>query len=350
MGKYEHISKARLEEYRLVADDPADAVIEAYFPDQKQALWSIINGLEDNGSKLAPEALPSLQHLYEQMQQEAKGFSVSLLQQGQAFFNAHASDIMLLLGLLSLPYCYAAANGAEVLVRSKRIVEEPERRLFETAEFVFDVSAKGAFGPKGKALPQLLKVRLMHATARWYAKRSGSWSVKEWGEPINQEDMAGTNLAFSLIVIRGLKKLAKKPSSKAALEYIVYWNCIGRLLGLHEELLPKSNKEAYLLERNIRERQFRASSAGQQLTSSLLKYFEQATHNSPIKGKSQAFVAFLLGPEVARLVGVSTSRLDIATFQPYRWFFQLQAALNRRSDSYALALKQFRKASALLKP
>jgi len=344
VSQFSHISKARLAEYRQQADPIADSVIEAYFPQDREALQKELEGLAINSSELSRDAKSELQRLYREVHSIHIGLDSDVLKKGQKFFGDHASDIMLLLGMLSLPYCYAAANGAEVLVRSRRILEEPEKRLLETAEFVFDVSAKDAFQDKGKAIVSIIKVRLMHAAARWYAKKSTDWEIDVYGEPVNQEDMAGTNLAFSLIVVRGLKKLGKSIHSEEAFHYINYWNAIGKLLGLKEDLLPRSNKEAYILERNIRERQFEPSESGKRLTQSLLTYFEEATYDSPLKGQSNALVAFLLGEKVSQILGVEQKFMDNLVFQPYKYLFQFQNILDLKNDSYSQALKQFREA------
>lgn len=341
MTSLNHISKQNLTLFRQQTDPLADAVISFYFPDKRTDLQQALDSLASNSDKLTnPEE--TLFALYNDVWNKSERLSPEVLKAGQQFFNQLASDIMLLLGMLSLPYCYAAANGAEVLIHSKQILEEPEKRLLETAEFVFNVCSRNAFKPKGKALVDILKVRLMHAAARWYAKNTMEWNSEVLGEPVNQEDMAGTNLAFSLIVIRGLKKLGKSISPEEAFAYINYWNQIGRLLGVNEQLLPASNKEAYVLERNIRERQFRAGESGRRLTQSLLKYFEVATKDSPLKGQSTSMVSYLLGEQVSDLLSIKNSTEDTVFFQPYKYFFKFQNVLSLRNNSYAKALKQFR--------
>ena len=341
MASLDRLSKRKLEQYRFKTDPLADEVIKDYFPEQKQFLFGHLSGLTVNSSQLNETAHPSLKALYNDILSKASRVPPEVMVHGQQFFNKHASDIMLLLGLLSLPYCYAAANGAEVLIRSKRILDEPEKRLLETAEFVFDVMHHEAFQAKSKGLVSILKVRLMHAAARWYAKQ-GNWNTEILGEPVNQEDMSGTNLAFSLIVIRGLKKLGKTVSNKESLGYINYWNQVGLMLGIEVQLLPTSNKEAYVLERNIRERQFAESESGRRLTKSLLKYFEKATIDSPLKGQSTSFVAYLLGDKVSGILGVENTRFDAAIFQPYKFFYKIQNILSLKNDSYGRALVQFR--------
>ncbi len=248
---------------------------------------------------------------------------------------------MLMLGFLSLPYCYAAAKGAEVLARSKRIMAEPGKRLLETAEFVFDVSQPGAFEEQGKGFVSILKVRLMHAAARWYVQQATDWDADYFGIPVNQEDMAGTNLSFSLITVRGLRKLGIVVLPNQSHDYIQFWNLIGARLGLKSELLPETNKEAYLLEKWIKNRHFEASDAGEKLTKSLLAYFAEATKDSPIEGRSQAFIQYLLGDQISEILGLKVDNFSRLSFRPFKELMKVKNVLLKKDDNYLNAFREF---------
>ena len=100
-----------------------------------------------------------------------------------------------MLACLALPYCYAGADGAKVLAKSQRIQNDTLKRLEETGEFIFTVMQEKNWH-NGKAFRKILKVRLMHAAIRFFSEFHGTWNTA-WGKPVNQEDMAGTNGAFS---------------------------------------------------------------------------------------------------------------------------------------------------------
>ncbi len=329
-----------LNQSRSLQDDLADKVIAFYFPNRKHELRELLQAVNDNRyvpTAGEPECFRELwQHVFKNPALSNQG----LQQKGQAFFSKHSSDLMLLLGFLSLPYCYAAANGAEVLIRSNRIKEEPEKRLLETAEFVFDVMAPEAFKVEGKGLASILKVRLIHATIRYYVGQDKTWS-DSFGKPVNQEDLAGTNLSFSLIPMRGLRNLGKSIKGEESLAYIQYWNLVGDLLGLRPELLPDSMKAANVLERKIRKRQFRKSKAGVSLTKSLLSYFERATLGTELEGKSRPFVYFLLGDKVADLLDLEVDLLSQRLFQPIPKFIKLKNVFLSKEDSYLNSLHRF---------
>lgn len=336
-----HTGKA-LDAFRELQDPLADQVIEKYFPADKNLLESHLGTLVTNGDTLSNDVMEELHLLYDSMKATSDSFDVSDLTAGQSFFNEYASDIMLLLGFLSLPYCYAAAYGAEVLVKSKRILEDPATRLMDTASFVFDVTAKGAFTSKGKALISILRVRLLHAATRWYINQSNDWDSAVMGRPINQEDMAGTNLSFSLITVRGLRKLGKFLEPSKAFCYINYWNKIGLLLGLQPDLLPESNKESFYLEKQIRSRHFKSSEAGLKLTKSLYSYYVKAVADSPLDGFTKPFMIYLLGDKVARQLGLEVSNYDRIVFKPYRLFMNFRNYFFESQDSYGRAFARFK--------
>jgi len=209
-----------MDQFRQQQGPLADAVINEYFPSRKGALMSVLETVVGNDFEPPPEWPTSMLNLYEAVFKSSELSQEEVIARGQKFFSRHSSDILLLLGFLSLPYCYAAAEGSEVLIRSKRIIEEPETRLAETAQFVFDVTAPNAFAKDGSGLASILKVRLMHAAIRYYIQQSGSWSA-DFAPPINQEDMAGTHLSFSLIPARGLRKPGKPISADDRMDHIL---------------------------------------------------------------------------------------------------------------------------------
>lgn len=265
----------------------------------------------------------------------------TLMKKGAAFFGRNAEAIMNLLGLLSLPYCYAAADGAMVLYLSERIRNETGKRLGETADFIWDVMSSEAFGKLGRGFSSILQVRLMHAGARYYTRASGKWNP-QWGLPLNQEDMAGTNLAFSLIVIRGLRKLGYTIQYDEQRAFIHLWNVIGYLLGVQQDLLPETGKQAQLLEAAIRKRQFRASVQGAALTQALTSYLTGSLKNEDVTSEQVlGFMRFLLGEEVAGLLNLKAPQL--ATSQ----LWLLKTVYLVKASSYHQALRAFKKQSQL---
>ncbi|RZK68129.1 MAG: DUF2236 domain-containing protein [Pedobacter sp.] len=231
-----------------------------------------------------------------------------LITEGNAFFARHAQSIMSLLGLLSLPYCYTAADGAMVLYLSEKIRNNTTKRLHDTAVFVWEVMGPSAFGKGGNAFNEILKVRIIHAAVRYYTLQSGKWN-EEWGMPVNQEDMAGTNLSFSLIIVRGLRKLGVSVSNREQVAFLHIWKVVGYLTGLSEDLLPENGKMATQLDLAIKSRQFRSSDHGKELTKSLIDHILSVNRRKVSKNDILGLMRNLLGNDIADMLSIQAPEL-----------------------------------------
>lgn len=305
-----------LSEKRLNGDVSADSFIHRCFshPESKLSLYTWLNQLNQNAD---------LDQIPPEYQQESfnKNCRVlpawadeKLMERGSAFFIKHAEKVMQLLGLLSLPYCYAAADGAMVLYLSQRLTNDAGKRLSDTADFIWNVMAPNAFTAQGKGFSSILKIRLTHAVARFYTLKSGKWN-NSLGLPVNQEDMAGTNLSFSLIVIRGLRKLGKSISYEDQQSFMHLWNVIGFLLGLDEDLIPQNGKSANALELAIRERHFKPSEQGRELTKVLIAYFNSVTPENVSAKDTLQLMRYLLGNDIADILDIPS--LSSPLYLPY---------------------------------
>src|SRR4029079_10235172 len=92
----------------------------------------------------------------------------------------------------------------------------------------------------------VIRVRLMHAFVRHKLLRSG-WETDRWGGPINQADMAGTVLSFSVTYLIGLRLLGFVIPRRDREALVHLWRYVGRLLGVSDTLLPATEKESLRL-------------------------------------------------------------------------------------------------------
>ena len=145
---------------------------------------------------------------------------------------------------LVLGYCSPAGN--KPLVMSGRLTERAGRRIAETGRFVQAVCLPGGLRKGQGGFTAAIRVRLMHAQVRRLAAKSPSWDAG-WGTPINQWDMAGTLLLFSLIVGDGLRQLGAPFSDAELADLLHLWRYAGFVLGVREELLCASEDEARTL-------------------------------------------------------------------------------------------------------
>jgi hypothetical protein len=307
VGKLHLYTDSLFDELRQRQDQLADNVVKTLI--QCPNWVKLINSWEDIPETF-PEDFPADLILYFDFYNERKAsFDGITLERGQSFFEKNGEMYTAMLGFYSLPYCYAFADGAEVLVRSKRIIDAIGERLGETGSFVMEIFKPGAFMNGKSGFLVCAKVRLIHALSRYFIlKYSHDWNPK-YGKPINQEDMLGTNLAFSQIVLRGLLKLGVPVSEEEHQSVLAYWKWIGELMGIEVSFWPETPKEAFELDKLIRRRHLAASEAGQKLTKALLNFYRKSISDPVLADQVEGIVAFFLGKEASKALNLRSSKV-----------------------------------------
>lgn len=303
-------NNSHLNSKRLSADPAADNFVHEVFADpvKKAELWQWMGNMPGKSDlNWIKQRYPNYDFIQnaDVLPQWADRQRMS---QGSALFVKHAELIMNLLGLLSLPYCYTAANGAMVLYLSQLIRNQTTKRLFDTAIFVWEVMGPDAFEKKGNAFTEILKIRITHSAVRYHTLQSKKWN-ENWGLPINQEDMAGTNLSFSLIVTRGMKKMGINVSPKRESDFLHVWSVIGHLMGLDQDLIPGNKQEAEQLDLAIKNREFRHSPHGAELTESLLNHIMSVNTTKATEDDITGLMRYLLGNEIADMLSMKKTTL-----------------------------------------
>lgn len=316
------------------ADALADLAIKEIYATQDNGLFNRIFDETRINEKEISEGLPkAVVHFFNESFLLPEWADLKKMSAGAAFFSKHAPQILLLLGFYSLPYCYAAANGARVLQITNRITDDPGKRFLETSEFVMDVMAPNAFEGRGKGIRSSQKVRLIHAIVRYHVSKSKEWNF-DWGIPVNQEDMAGTNLSLSLIAIRGLRKMGIEVSPAEASSYMHLWNVIGYILGIDEILLPDSKKEAYLLDKLISKRQFRSSVAGQELSASLIAFIKSTAPTALPHGFVESYMRYFLGEKISDLLNIPFIPGSSALIRPFQSLNKINSMFEFNKRNY----------------
>jgi hypothetical protein len=229
---------------------------------------------------------------------------------GERVFAEHGPEMMMLLCCYSLPSSYAASKGVQVLHRTAYLAKRPNRRLFETAQFVVDVLSPGGLGPGGKGLQTALKVRLMHAAIRHLIllDRANPWDTGELGVPINQEDLLGTLMTFTWLILDGLHRLGAQLTPPQQQSYFDAWLAVGGLMGIEPQLLPQTVAEAQATTALIERRQVAASDAGREMTAALLGMMETSLP-APFKSMPGCLIREFLPPHVATFLGIPAQPL-----------------------------------------
>ncbi|WP_243713279.1 oxygenase MpaB family protein [Actinomadura sp. 6K520] len=142
---------------------------------------------------------------------------------------------------------YLASRANKTLVRTGDLDSMAPRRLAETASWWVDVTTPGGLGRFDTGFKQTLRVRIMHAQVRAAMRRRGDWDHDAWDAPINQVQMAGTLLLFSLVMLLGSRALGLQFSAADRAAAMHLWRYVGHLMGVHPGLLPAGEADAWRL-------------------------------------------------------------------------------------------------------
>lgn len=297
---------------RLKGDPAADQAIVALLATGEEGVVEKILATLTRNDELVPDDLPPAVRAYFASLPDIPEPEQEIVDEGQDLFADFGPEIILILACYSLPDCYAAGKGVQVLYRTGFLAERPNRRLFQTAQMVVDVLTPGGLGPSGRGRRTAQKVRLMHAAIRHLVLTDPKtpWAP-ELGVPINQEDLAGTLMSFTSLILDGLGKLGTEVAAARAASYLAAWQVVAQHMGIVPELIPASVQEANELTAIIRRRQDAVTPEGQAMTAALEQML--AGFMPPgLKHMPCAAMRMFLGDAIADGLGVPVARFDEA--------------------------------------
>ncbi|MGB5547969.1 MAG: oxygenase MpaB family protein, partial [Polyangiales bacterium] len=150
---------------------------------------------------------------------------------------------MIVLSAWSLINGYHSSAAVKPLAFTGQLHHNTQRRLAETARFVSEVSQVDGLraGRPGRDIS--LRVSMIHAHVRRACLQSNQWRSEAWGLPINQADMFGTLLEFSLLMMDGAQRLGFFLTRKEREAILAMWRYCGHLSGVDPWLLDQLGSE-----------------------------------------------------------------------------------------------------------
>jgi hypothetical protein len=173
----------------------------------------------------------------------------------------------------------------------------------ETSQFVVDVLDDGGLGPQGHGMRSAQKIRLLHATMRYHVGRQDDWNGA-WGLPVNQEDLAGTLMSFSVLIPRGLARLGVELPREDRDAFFHVWRVVGHVLGVDNRINPATFDDGAELFDTILRRQQRSSEAGVTLTKAITDFIREVLPGPAFAGAGPTLIRHLIGDPAADLVKV----------------------------------------------
>jgi len=237
----------------------------------------------------------------------------------------------------SLPECYVIPDLAAVLHVAGQLEAHTEYRIRATAAMIFPVMMIGGLTrPDGGGLPQVLKVRLIHAMIRNLILRgdpgqatradavpaleldgitnmhralfSHGWNIARDGVPCSQDELAYTLLTFGYVFLRSMRKLGLGLPAEDELAYLHAWNVMGHVLGMETTLMAETMEEGEALFARLQARG-RADmevlhDARPALGQALMKTMESVIPLRAIKPFPVLLTRYLCGKTTAKNIGI----------------------------------------------
>ena len=234
----------RLGKFLSDVDGPADRVVEAIETLPKGEGWRLFEEGLRGGSRAVPGAPRAMGDFLDAATEVPAWVDWATCDRGGEMLMRVGVLGGAVLGSHSLVLGYASPAGNKPLVLSGRLKQQAMRRLNETARFVQAVCRPGGMRPFADGWQITLKVRLIHAQVRRMILKTGTWNEGAWGAPVNQHDMAGTTLLFSVAMMDGLRKLGVRIDTDEGERYMHLWRWVGHVIGVDPQLLPASEPDA----------------------------------------------------------------------------------------------------------
>lgn len=325
------INNKVLDAFRLAADPMADATVakiitSGYEKQINQVFMTLVKNDSFNSTTFSAfdqELTSILNQYFDQSRHLPEWADSDLINTGEKIFSLYGPEIFMLLNVSSLPLCYTCGKGAKVLYGTGRLLSHNKdmdplaRRLMETAQMIVDVMSPGGLAPEGRGVVTIQKVRLIHASIRYYLKlgqyNNTPWNVTEFGEPINQEDLAGTLMSFGPVILAGLKHLDIQLTVAESDAYMHCWKVVGYLMGIDEKLLPDSYEEGFGLAAKILQHQAVESDEGKALTESCIGFINYIMPGNAFQHMPAFLMDYFLkdfsaasGKDLSKCIGVNT--------------------------------------------
>jgi hypothetical protein len=230
--------------FLVMADPLADAVAAAFTTLPAGRGRRLLERALDHGIDAVPDDVPALADLFAQLDDVPYWVDWDRIHRGGELFLRSGAFGIAVLALSSLPITYSSPGGNKPLVFTGNLLRRAPRRLAETASFAVASSRPGGLHRFGDGFKSTVKVRLMHAQVRRLLWRSGRWQGDDWGAPINQVYLAGTNLALSAVLLDGLERLGFRFTSEEGEALLHLWRYSGYLSGVDPALLCSTRAEA----------------------------------------------------------------------------------------------------------
>jgi ER-bound oxygenase mpaB/B'/Rubber oxygenase, catalytic domain len=234
----------RLKQLVHRADPLADAVADSFATLPPGHGRRMLNQALEHGIDTVARPPEPLRALFAQLDYVPFWIDWDTIERGGVAYRRAGPICLLTQACYALPLAYASGAGVKPMIFSGRLVHRSTRRLAETGYFINQICQVGALTRFSAGFAAIVRVRMMHAQIRRLVLRSGMWQGDAWGAPVNQIEMAATNLFLSALLLDGLRRLGMRIGKSEMEDALHTLRYVGYLIGVQDDLLCATEAEA----------------------------------------------------------------------------------------------------------
>ena len=232
----------RYARFYLLGDPVADDLV-AWMERSGEAAKAQVERALQGGIAEARGPAPELERFFARAASLPPWVDFEQLRTGALAYQRFGILGMFVLSAWSLINGYHSSAAVKPLAFTGQLHRNTQRRLAETARFVSEASQVDGLRAGRPGHEISLRVSVIHAHVRSACLRSGQWRTEAWGLPINQADMFGTLLEFSLLMMDGAQRLGFVLTPEEREAILAMWRYCGHLSGVDPWLLDALGSE-----------------------------------------------------------------------------------------------------------
>ncbi|ENW21379.1 hypothetical protein L313_0841 [Acinetobacter haemolyticus CIP 64.3 = MTCC 9819] len=227
-------------------DEPMDQVMQWMLQNPKLHRKYFETALYEGLDKL-PHNIPELTDFFHLVEQKPVWYEQHKIDAAIKFTYRLGINNGLILRDLSLMTGYMYPGFNQPLILTGALKKQAGTRLAETTKWWVDITEPDGFTRFSKGFTSTIYVRFIHALVRHQLRKSEKWDAETWGLPINQYDQAMTNIAFSGVVLIGIRALGIFPNKQEVDSFLHFWKYAGWLMGIEEKWLVDQERDGWKL-------------------------------------------------------------------------------------------------------
>lgn len=227
-------------------DEPMDKVMTWVMTNPRQHRKYFETALYQ-GIQHLPHDIPELIEFFELAESPPEWLDPQKMNTAIQFTHRLGSNSTFVLRDLALMTGYQYPGFNQPLIQTGALSKYAGKRLAETHKWWLDINKENSFDRFNDGFTSTIFVRFIHALVRYQLNKSKDWDTETWGIPINQFDQALTNIAFSGVLLLGIRGIGIFPTKTEIDAILHFWKYAGWLMGVNEQWLIDKESEGWKL-------------------------------------------------------------------------------------------------------